>query len=258
MFQQPRFFEEEDIDRCKEYFTSRGGLNVCGWAIDNDFGLPIGVNGFITEWDECVDDIHEQLKYMPPPEYQSPRQREKELLRQRLVQEEQRRQMAQLEAERLSMEISEVSTLESRAVYRRQAEEAEKRAEEIKAAAKHDPILSLMLRFDVETREIFEGTWMHKKFHDEKMYRKRFCWIDVETRRFYWSKVESQSDPKKKYMSLVDEVAEDGITLYGNRWSIAHSSQSKGRGLDLELLQKDNAVTRAADWAEVAGALHKS
>ena len=90
------------------------------------------------------------------------------------------------------------------------------------------------------------------------MYRNRFCWFDAETKRFYWSKVEGQGDPKKKYMSLVEEAAENGVTLDGSRWSIAHANTSEGKGIDLEIINTDNDAGHAADWAEVAGALRSS
>ena len=70
--------------------------------------------------------------------------------------------------------------------------------------------------------------------------------------RFYWSKVEGHNDPKRKYISLANQVIDNGVTCSRNRWSITNSN---GKRIDLEVINtlKDDAV--AADWAEVAGAL---
>ena len=71
--------------------------------------------------------------------------------------------------------------------------------------------------------------------------------------RFYWSKEKGQNDPKKKYVSLADEVAENGVTCTRNRWSIMSTN---GKRIDLEIKgsQNDDAAL-AAEWAQVAGAL---
>ena len=80
-----------------------------------------------------------------------------------------------------------------------------------------------------------------------------FDWTKyMRLRRFYWSKEGGQNDPKKKYISLADQVAENGVTCTGNRWSI---TSSNGKRIDLEIKNTSNDETVAADWAEVAGAL---
>lgn len=39
-----------------------------------NFNFPIAVNGFHCQWDENVDELHNEMRFMPPPQYRSPAQ----------------------------------------------------------------------------------------------------------------------------------------------------------------------------------------
>ena len=50
------------VEDASNYFMSRGGLRVCQWAKDNGLDLPVGYNGFTSQWSPYVDEIHERVK----------------------------------------------------------------------------------------------------------------------------------------------------------------------------------------------------
>ena len=180
----------EEIFDAKKYFEVRGGLKTCDWAEKCDFGVPVGINVFVSKWDESVDDIHDKEGIMPTVEYQSPKQMvkfallEQERLRMnKLKVEEDERVAAQRELERKAAIDTESQRQQSIKETQLKAERANEKAKQIEAAAIHDPILGLLLKYDIETRSVFEGCWLKKKFSDDLMYKKRFCWIDEETKR---------------------------------------------------------------------------
>ena len=74
LFRQKREMSPEEIFDAKKYFEVRGGLKTCDWAEKCDFGVPVGINVFVSKWDESVDDIHDKEGIMPTVEYQSPKQ----------------------------------------------------------------------------------------------------------------------------------------------------------------------------------------
>ena len=109
----------------------------------------------------------------------------------------------------------------------------------------------------IETRAVFDGSFVNKKYGNEMMHRSRFCWIDPATKRFYWSKTEGKSDPKKKSLSLVDDIATDGISLNKNKISIVHSSNKVEESINLEIVGTADDVAAASDWYKVLISMHK-
>ena len=164
LFRQEDRMEVENIDTTKQYFEARGGLCTCEWASKKNYGVPVGINGFVTKWDESVDDMHEKIGYMPPAEYQSPRQMSKyALLEQERVRlaklkvEEEEQLLAQKEKERKATSSIEESRREIILETINLNHKAQEKAKAMKTAAAHDPILSLMIEYDIETRAVFEG-----------------------------------------------------------------------------------------------------
>jgi hypothetical protein len=253
---------DSELEELKASFQERTNVSVCRWATSYNFGPPVGVDGFEAKWDEFVDDIHERLRFIPPSEYQSPTQQlkmsilEQERIRlAKLQHEEDERNAKLLEAERRA----EVQTEEGRKQARVQEEERLRRAKEksqkMENAAKTDPVLALMIKHEVETREIFEGAWMNKKYSSEMSYRKRFVWVDEETKRFYWAKAANKSDPKNKFISLADDVAVNGVLCNKSKWNIIAKKGTSAKSIDLEVTGMANNADAAADWAEVAASL---
>lgn len=108
--------------------------------------------------------------------------------------------------------------------------------------------------FEVDTKSIFDGAFLNKKYGNEMLHRSRFCWVDHNLKRFFWSKTEGKMDPKKKSLSLIDDIALDGISCSKNKISLLHVSQKVEESINLEL-SDDSA---AADWLKVLVAIKKS
>ena len=262
LFKQDKKVSDEEIEDTRHFFQDRVKFDVCTWADSRNFGRPVGVNGFESKWDEFVDEVHEQLRFMPPPEYQSPTQKvkfsvlEQERARMAKIQhEEDERQAILLEAERRALVQTEEGRREARAKEEERMRKAKEKAQLMEESSKSDPVLALMIKYEVETREIFEGAWMNKKFSSEMTYRKRFVWIDEETRRLYWAKTASKSDPKNKFISLADDLAENGILCNNSKWNIVAKKGSSAKSIDLEVIGMKNNTEAAGDWAEVAATL---
>ena len=190
LFRQQKEISTHEILGAKQYFEARGGLRTCEWAEKCNLGVPIGVNVFISKWDESVDDIHDKGGIMPTAEYQSPKQMvkfallEQERIRiSKLKAEEEERALFQRELERKAAIDAELQQQQALEEVQQKAEKAQEKAKQVEAAAVNDPILGLMIKYDIETKSVFEGCWMKKKFSDDLMYKKRFCWIDEETKR---------------------------------------------------------------------------
>ena len=64
----------DEIVEAEAYFQKRGGVQVCQWAEEQGFGLPIGVNGFQAKWAPFSDEVHKLIGFMPPLEHRSPGQ----------------------------------------------------------------------------------------------------------------------------------------------------------------------------------------
>ena len=74
-----------------DYFVRRGGFTLVRWAAKMGYSYPIAVEGFHSQWDEYVDELHNDMRFMPPAPYRSPSQekamREFTVMEQRLKQE---------------------------------------------------------------------------------------------------------------------------------------------------------------------------
>jgi phosphatidylethanolamine-binding protein (PEBP) family uncharacterized protein len=75
LYRQDKVMQSQQILEAESYFNSRWGLYACNWAFKQGFGLPVGVNGFTSEWSEDCDKIHQIAKFIPQIEFQSPFQK---------------------------------------------------------------------------------------------------------------------------------------------------------------------------------------
>lgn len=95
LFEQKNKLTEAEITSSKEYFANRGGLSVSQWATQMQMGLPVGVNGFLAEWDEYCDYSHKELyPFSPPAKYHSPSQQAEFLAKKAAAEEEEQRRRA--------------------------------------------------------------------------------------------------------------------------------------------------------------------
>jgi phosphatidylethanolamine-binding protein (PEBP) family uncharacterized protein len=78
LFRQTRILSEVEIVKSKEYFHGRMGIRSYEWVKAMDDALmssPIGLEAFISEWDESVDKTHEELGcWIPQLPYRSRKQ----------------------------------------------------------------------------------------------------------------------------------------------------------------------------------------
>ena len=208
------FMSPDEIVEAEAYFQKRGGVQVCQWAEEQGFGLPIGVNGFQAKWAPFSDEVHKLIGFMPPPEHRSPGQ------------------IGWLE--RLSME-KRLKETELKAGERAKLEEIERQRE----AAENDDITKLfqpdadverlMTGFKVRSREVFEGVWVKKKFTNNYTTSRRFVWIDVFNQKFWWKKNEGKDDGKDaKYIDIKQDAYKIKITDDNSGFEM---TMNDGRGL---------------------------
>ena len=209
LYKQSKLFNHMQIENFKGEFTARCPFTSSKWAKSNGLGSPVGFHMFTCEWSESVDAMHEEIGFLPPEEFQSPKQRanQAELLN-------------SLNATAQDMNIQEND---------------------------------LMSVYGIHTLSVFEGSFISKKYGNEMMHRSRFCWIDPELKLFYWSKSEGKNDPKKKCLSLVDDINTSGISISDNKVTLKHVSNKIEEDIHLELPD----VQTANDWFKVAFALSK-
>ncbi len=69
LYEQPSEFSSSHVSKLKEYFVRRGGFTLERWAENMGFGKPIGVEAFQSKWDEYVDELHNEMHFMPPVQY---------------------------------------------------------------------------------------------------------------------------------------------------------------------------------------------
>ena len=275
LFDQGRRLDEEELRNQEVNFGKegkyryRGKVDIREWA--REFGDPIGINGFVSGWTPFIDDLHDSLKFLPPEEYRSPLQQEKfakeeaerEFWKQRRLEESLK---AQADAEANKKKLIEVrESLENKAanevINKRLSLDVKMQFENqllaVQRASNDDPTLAALIKYDIETRDIFDGVWMFKKFSYEWSYRKRFCWIDEASNCFFWSRTEGKLDPKRKYVNLLNDVNVNGIrSLGGARWKIKAKSGSGTKSLCLEVIGYPDNVSVASEWIEVAGYLN--
>ncbi len=77
LYKQLKKLEEPEIVSAAIFFQERKGIHSYEWIKSQSSHYstnPIGLEAFITEWDECVDQLHEQMDWMPPQPYRSRKQ----------------------------------------------------------------------------------------------------------------------------------------------------------------------------------------
>ena len=71
LFRQDHILSQKKLEEAEILFEPRGGMAVFTWASQNGMGLPVGVNGFTTQWEEWCEKIHFEIGLIPPPDYRS-------------------------------------------------------------------------------------------------------------------------------------------------------------------------------------------
>ena len=61
------------------------------------------------------------------------------------------------------------------------------------------------LKYGIDTKAVFDGCTVNKRFSSEMINQKRFVWIDDAMKRFYWSKT-SAKDSAAKFLSIAEDV----------------------------------------------------
>ena len=74
LYEQPTPLSPTEVSNLVDYFVRRGGFTIVRWAAKMGYDFPVGVEGFHSQWDEYVDELHNQMRFMPPPQYRSPSQ----------------------------------------------------------------------------------------------------------------------------------------------------------------------------------------
>jgi phosphatidylethanolamine-binding protein (PEBP) family uncharacterized protein len=77
LFKQTRICTEEEIQMGKQFYSKRMGIRSYDWVKSQGSlfsETPIGLEAFITEYEEIVDKTHEILNWIPPVNYQSAKQ----------------------------------------------------------------------------------------------------------------------------------------------------------------------------------------
>jgi hypothetical protein len=75
LFRQERILNSSVLVHAENYFKKRAGLKACEWALSMNLELPIGFNGFQSEWTEFSDRVVESLNVPIPEHCISPSQR---------------------------------------------------------------------------------------------------------------------------------------------------------------------------------------
>lgn len=168
LFRQKNPMSAIQIGDATEYFNSRGQLRSCEWARSPGVGMgaPVGFNGFVSGWSPYVDLIHEKVGFMPPEEFQSPAQKEKVIAD----------ALAKLMLERAA-----------------------------KAGEAPSVVLHSIYKFGIDTKAVFDGCVVNKKFGNEIINQKRYVWIDDPSKKLFWSKTNDKSEASKS-ISLCDDV----------------------------------------------------
>lgn len=67
----------DPADKLVAELGDRGGKKAAVAAKAAGLGDPVAIGGFVSEWDESVDALHEAIGFLPPGQYRSPKQIEK-------------------------------------------------------------------------------------------------------------------------------------------------------------------------------------
>ena len=212
------------------------------WAANEGFGLPIGVNGFSSEYSAHCDDVHREINFTPTAEFRSPaqqlqweqdaaeRKRVKALRDEETKQEEIRRLFEEEEMKRLSADAAALAI-----------------------AAQSDPFVLYLAKYAIGSRSVFEGLWVNKKFTSEMLYRKRYVWIDFDSKRLYWSKIEGREDPNRKSIDLANDVSEIKVNT-NNFGFVVMQKELNGRSIAIQVVSGDKERV-VLDFAKVAEAM---
>ena len=74
LFNQSSDFTPDEFDALDEMFSHRGNFSHIELMQRFHLGVPVGINGFYTAWDDTCDLLHEEMGYTPPAEYFSHKQ----------------------------------------------------------------------------------------------------------------------------------------------------------------------------------------
>jgi len=197
--QDDKVLSPEDVVEAEAYFKQRGGLQVCNWAQEQGFQLPVGINGFQAKWSPFCDEVHKSIGFLPPSEYRSPGQ------------------IGWLERLELEKKLHDTELA---------AEERAKRQESVRLKAAKEAELYepgadvgvLLAGFNIKCKEVFEGIMAKKKFSSNYSKRNRLIWIDVSEGRFFWSKTKDKSNEAKS-LNIIEvintvNVGDDNASLY--------------------------------------------
>lgn len=78
LYKQKDKITAADIDVAKSFFEPRGGLRTYQYIrsqSDKFFANPLGIDAFLCEWDQVVDEYHEAMGWLPPDPFRSPKQK---------------------------------------------------------------------------------------------------------------------------------------------------------------------------------------
>ena len=109
-------------------------------------------------------------------------------------------------------------------------------------------------KYGIETKTVFDGATVNKKFSSELINQKRFVWIDDAKQRLFWSKSNAKTDSSKS-ISLVDEVT--AIDLKRNKLTFTHKAGKK-ESVEIEIIGTINDSQQAEDWHKVAISIFQS
>lgn len=76
IFEQNVEFSANDVASERTALAGRGGFHPDEWFRSRGFSRVLNAHCFESEWDASVDALHAALGFIPPPEFQSPLQRD--------------------------------------------------------------------------------------------------------------------------------------------------------------------------------------
>lgn len=211
LFKQRAVFSASDISEIRSYFAGNSRITkTCSWAASKGMGTPVAAFTFRAQWSPAVDEFHCAAGFIPPEEFQSPSQK------------------------------AAVATAAAAAADAARAFE--------QAQIDDPPPIPGAAAGTSANAFVFNGLFVNKKYGNEMLHRSRFCWIDAETKRFFWSKTEGKDDPKKKSLSLSSDIAPNGISISKNRIVMLHHSGKVEENIHLEISGTSDDVAAAEEW----------
>lgn len=117
-----------------------------------------------------------------------------------------------------------------------------------RAQIQEDSANNPMSRFGVETKTVFGGAMINKRFSSELINQKRFVWLDPDQKKLFWSKTHSK-DNSPKSIDLATDVTE--INIKNNNLTYVHRSGKK-QSVEIEIIGTLNDRKQAEDWYKVS------